>query len=164
MAASAAIPAEAAVPLALNTIRLNDGSIHPVSPQWYARNVMKARIFREDEGRRQALMHVGTDRRLTAQLRRELEALTEFRNVNRAYKHLDGRDYREIFGQDATVDQVHMNRVRKSCGCVLNYVFDHNQRAAAETEIHPHYPTAVCAAHSSLAGDINALFAVAMRG
>src|SRR5437763_1209263 len=98
-AASAAIPAGAAgLPLVPNTIRLNDGSTHPVSPEWYERNVVKARVTRENEGRRLAILELGNERRLSAHLRAELAALTEFKNVNRAYKHLNGRDYREIFG------------------------------------------------------------------
>ena len=41
--AGAAIPAGAAVlPPGANTIRLQDGSLHPVSPGWYERNVVKA--------------------------------------------------------------------------------------------------------------------------
>lgn len=164
-AASAAIPADAAgLPLALNMIRLNDGSIHPVSPQWYERNVVKAHVTRENEGRRLTLLELGNERRLTPHLRAELSALTEFKNVNRAYKHLNGRDYREIFGPNGTVDQIHLNRVTKRCGCELNYVFDHNQRRATDIHIHPHYPTRVCGAHAYLANDFRALFAVVMQG
>lgn len=165
-AASAAIPAGAAasLPLGSNMVRLNDGSIHPVSPQWYERNVVQARVTRENEARRLAILEIGNEHRLSPHLRAELAALTDFRSVNRAYKHLDGRDYREIFGSDATVDQIHMNRVTKRCGCVLNYVFDHNQRRAADIQIHPHYPTKVCGQHAALANDFGALFATAMQG
>jgi hypothetical protein len=164
-AASAAIPAEAAgLPPGVNMIRLNDRSIHPVSPQWYERNVVKASVTRENEARRLAILQLADERRHLTHLRAELAALTEFKNVNRAYRHLDGRDYREIFGPDATVDQIHLNRVTKGCGCVLNYVFDHNQRRAADIQIHPHYPTRVCGVHAYLANDFRALFAEAMRG
>lgn len=162
-AASAAIPV-AAFPLAPNTIRLNDGSVHPVSPRWYQRNVVKAQVARENEGRRQAILEIGNERPLTDKLRAELSALTEFKNVHNARKHLGGRDYREIFGANATLDQVHMNRVTKKCGCVLNYVFDHNVRHGTNITIYPHYPTKVCTEHAHFGRDFRAQFESVMRG
>jgi hypothetical protein len=163
-AASAAIPAGAsALPVEANKIRLNDGSVHPVSPHWYEHNVVKAGVTRENESRRLAILELSDERRHLPQFRTELTALTAFKNVNRAHQHLNGRDYRDIFGAHATVDQVHMNRVTKPCGCVLNFVFDHNQRRAADVAIHPHYPTKVCGTHAHFGNDFKAQFAAVMQ-
>jgi hypothetical protein len=163
-AAAASIPAAANVPLAPNTIRLNDGSIHPVSPEWYQRNVVGARVMRENERRRLAILELSNEHPLSAHAKAELAALTDFKNVNRAYALMERRDYREVFGPDATVDQIHHNRVQTTCGCVLNFIFDHNNREGAGLQQHPHYPTAVCDAHAYLAGDFKAHFSTVVKG
>ncbi len=163
-AAVATAPATATIPLAENTIRLNDGSIHRVSPVWYQRNVVKARVTRENEGRRVGILELSNERPLSKHLQAELAALTDFKNVNRAYALMRERDYREVFGPDATVDQIHHNRVRKSCGCALNFIFDHNERHMAGLQHHPHYPTVVCDAHAYLAGDFKAHFTAVIKG
>lgn len=155
-------PAEPNLPLEVNRIRMNDGSVHPVSPQWYERNVVKAGVTGENEARRLALLRL-TDEHRRSEFRAELAALTEFRNVNRALEQLGGRDYREIFGENATIDQVHVNRVTKECGCELNYIFDHNQRHMADNPIHPHRPTRVCEAHRRFGDDFAAQFFAVMR-
>src|SRR3974390_3355300 len=109
-AVAATVPAAADGSLPLNMIRLKDGSVHRVSPEWYQRNVISARVTRENENRRLAILELSNERPLSAHLRAELAALTEFKNVNRAYKLMGGRDYHEVFGADATVDQIHHNR------------------------------------------------------
>ena len=151
------------LPVEANHIRMNDGSVHPVSPHWYERNVVKAGVTGENEVRRLAILQLTDKRRHLTEFRAELSALTEFRNVNRALQQLGGRDYREIFGETTTVDQIHMNRVTKKCGCELNYVFDHNQRHAANNPIHPHYPTKVCEAHAHFGNAFEAHFVAVMQ-
>lgn len=163
-AASAVVSTGAAgLPPEANKVRLSDGSVHPVSAQWYERNVVKAGVNRENEARRLAILELTDERRHLPQFRAELAALDEFRNLNRAHHHLKGRDYREVFGAEGTLDQVHMNRVTKKCGCVLNFIFDHNKRRAANVEIHPHYPTKVCANHAQFGSDFKAHFTAVAR-
>lgn len=87
-----------------------------------------------------------------------LRACDDVVNMNRALRLMRGRDYREIFGPGATLDQVHHNRVHKACGCIINHIFDHNRRTDPDLKLHAHYLTVSCAKHAALAKDFEAHF------
>lgn len=72
-------------------------------------------------------------------------------NINRALMLLKGRDYRTIFGADATCDQVHHQSFEPdTCDCILNAIFDHNKRADAHKTLYPHFPSHQCEGHSKI--------------
>lgn len=153
--------------------RCLDGSAHPVSDEFAARvpNHLQALSFAELETERQRLLTIsGADklaggRPLADDERSRLEAVTHVINLNRALAWLAGRDYREIFGDDATLDQVHGNSLTADCGCVVQHMFDHSRRHEAGNPVHPHHSLKHCAGHAHMKGDFRAHHAaVASRG
>lgn len=141
-----------------------DGTKHRVTDAWWAENVEPwPHIQGLPQGAREALrlrlLTDSNDRELTAGEAREIEALTRWKNVERAWTWLAGRHWRE-FGFVA-LDQVHGNSCRHSCGCVTQYVFDHNLRSVSGPRAHyPHYPQRVCEAHEALRSNWRAHYVV----
>ena len=148
-----------------------DGSTHPVSDGFMSRVHLDlngksyAQLRTELDG---LLGMSGRDvleggRELTAVERARVEAITHVLNLNRALAFLSGRDYREIFGPDATLDQVHGNRFSPdTCNCILQNVFDHNRRGEGGIEVHPHHAHSVCAVHEHHGQDFRACHADVM--
>jgi hypothetical protein len=134
-----------------------DGSEHPVSDGFLERvpASLSGLPAGEIRARLTALLARSNDpldghEPLSDDDRKSIEALTHVLNLNRALRFLAGRDYREVFGPDATLDQVHGNSITKDCGCVLQHMFDHNRRGEGGIEIHPHHSLAACGAHAHL--------------
>lgn len=148
-----------------------DGSKHPVSTAFVARmhpdldgkpyDAVKAELDRLLALTGRDILDGGRD--LTAAERVRIDALTHVFNLNRALAFMAGRDYREIFGPDGTLDQVHGNTFAPdTCGCILQKVFDHNRRDQPGLETHPHHAKAVCHDHRGLAKDYKAHHAAVM--
>lgn len=99
------------------------------------------------------ILRTSEERQLTGREREQLKGADAVININRALHLMRGRDYKEIFGADATVCQIHHNRVTLDCGCHVNFVFDHHKRHDADKELHPHWCTEVCGDHEHMALD-----------
>lgn len=141
-----------------------DGTKHPVSDAFTAKvpadingiphTVLKAEL--------NALLSISSadvldgGRELTEKERARVEGITDVMNLNRALAFMGGRDYRDLFGPGATLDQVHGNAVHKECGCVLQHAFDHNRRHESGIEVHPHYSLNACRDHAHLKDDFRA--------
>lgn len=102
-------------------IRVEDGTVHAVTPAWFQRNVIEAGVTRMNEARRLAILEVSNERRITAKERRELEALTDFLNVNSAWREF-GDFYKEHY---PALDHAHGMLARKPCGCEIILMHDH---------------------------------------
>ncbi len=143
-----------------------DGTSHDVSPAQKAR--LDAAFGDEWPSRDEAdalrkLLLVRSERNhrngelpLTAQEERILRACDEVWNMNNAYRLMKGRDYREVFGSNATIDQIHLNSIHAPCGCIVNHIFDHNTRDQEERDHYPHFSTRACEAHAHHGADFKA--------
>ncbi len=97
---------------------------------------------------------------LTPAEEREMRACDEVCNMNNALRLMKGRDYRgtDLFGPTATIDQIHHNQIHALCGCIVNFIFDHNKRDQTGLVHYPHYWTRTCTAHEPLSKDFVAHF------
>lgn len=149
----------------MGTIKTYDGEDHPVTDDWFAKNVtpnpaLVSLTEAQHENMRKGLLNLSNKRQLSAQERQQLSAITNIQNVNRAWRWLAGRHYNE-FGF-THLDQVHGNKSTHICGCQTQHVFDHNLVQAnanlppekqVPVQTYPHHLVRSCPAHEHLAGD-----------
>lgn len=169
MAGVAAAPAIAAplprkaIALRENMIRLDDGTWHGVRAAWFERHVLGAGVMAQDERRRLEILRLSEKRPLRPEEVAELEALTQFKNMNKRWELMRGRHYNEL-GLE-TIDQVKHNSFTSSaCGCEVNYIWDAYTINDTHREHHPHYPTRICEAHAHLSHDFRAHFKAVTQG
>jgi hypothetical protein len=141
-----------------------DGKEHPVSAEFTAKvpaelNGVPFQVLKAQMDSLLAMSNADVlegGRELTDAEKAKVAAITHVLNLNRALAFMGGRDYREVLGKSATLDQVHGNSVTKDCGCVLQTVFDHNKRHLPGLKTYPHHSKRACTDHAHLKDDFAA--------
>lgn len=146
--------------MARREIRTSDGASHPVSDplaerfdaafvaEWFSESQAQQwleGIKETANARKRAHLYMrsakgGRSPYITDREEARLKACDMVVSMNSAARALQGRDYREMFGPDATLDQVHGGQSLYRCGCVINYFYDHWKAQADQPhDHHPHY-------------------------